>query len=453
MKLKYRVGIVVGFIVGFVLSPGVADAHGIGGRGDLPVPLEFFLVGAAVALVVSFVALAVLWPEPRLQNGPLDRPLSARWLRPVASLLSVVGLVGFGMVMLAGIFGDDRGLNNVAPVLVWVYFWLVIPFLSVFAGDLWQHINPWRGIGRIARLWKKERPELLTKLGVWPATVGFVAFTWLELVFADPARPRVVAGAALFYTIYLVYAMAWAGRETGLEIGDAFTTYNALIGGIAPVGHDHDRGGLVWRGWLRTLPAVRERPGLTVFVVAMIGTVSYDGLSNTVWWRDLVGRAATSQWFGTLALLATIAIIGGGYWLASWVAARLAPGGDLSATAVARSFAHTLVPIALAYAVAHYFTLVIFEGQLLFSAISDPLGFGWDLFGTADWRVNFWLSPTVIWYTQVAAIVGGHVAAVVLAHDRSLAVFPREHATKSQYAMLGLMVALTVLGLTLLGTS
>lgn len=145
-------------------------------------------------------------------------------------------------------------------------------------------------------------------------------------------------------------------------------------------------------------------------------------------------------------------MIGACYWLASWAAARLAPGESLTATAVARSFAHTLVPIAFAYAFAHYFTLVIFEGQILFSAISDPFGRGWNLFGTATWSVNFWLSPNSIWYIQVVAIVGGHLAAVILAHDRSLAIFPREDAAKSQYAMLALMVALTVFGLTLLGT-
>ena len=451
MKLRHRLSVVAGLVVGSVLTPGVALGHGIGGRGDLPVPLEFFLVGAALALVVSFVGLTVLWPEPRLQTGPLDRPLAARWLGPVASLLAVVGVAGLGLVVGAGIFGDLRGRSNVAPVLVWVYFWLVIPFLSALVGDLWQYINPWRSIERIGRLGRIERPELVEKLGVWPAAVGFVAFTWLELVWVDPARPRLVAGTALIYTLYLAYSMDWAGRETALEVGDAFTSYNALIGAIAPVGHDLDRG-LVWRGWLRALPAVRERPGLTVFVVAMIGTVSYDGLSNTVWWRDVVGQATTSQWFGTLALLSTIAVISAGYWLASWVAARLAPGGGLSATGVARSFAHTLVPIAFAYAFAHYFTLVIFEGQILFSTISDPFGLGWDLFGTAGRPVNFWLSPNSVWYIQVAAIVSGHTAAVVLAHDRALALFPREHAAKSQYAMLGLMVGLTVFGLTLLGT-
>jgi hypothetical protein len=119
--------------------------------------------------------------------------------------------------------------------------------------------------------------------------------------------------------------------------------------------------------------------------------------------------------------------------------------------AIARSFAHTLVPIAVAYAVAHYATLIAFEGQLLFSAISDPLGLGWDLFGTAGWTIEYaWLSPTSVWYLQVGAIVLGHVAGVVLAHDRALALFPSDRAVRTQYAMLVLMVGLTALGLTIL---
>ena len=184
----------------------------------------------------------------------------------------------------------------------------------------------------------------------------------------------------------------------------------------------------------------------------MIGTVSYDGLSSTIWWRDLVGDAAVSLPFETLAMFTMVGLVAGGYWLSSWTAARLAKGHRLTATAVARSFTHTLVPIAFAYAFAHYFTLVIFEGQILFPTVSDPFGLGWDLFGTASRPVSFWLSPAWVWYIQVAAIVSGHVASVVLAHDRSLALFPREQAARSQYAMLGLMVVLTVFGLTLLGT-
>jgi hypothetical protein len=109
-----------------------------------------------------------------------------------------------------------------------------------------------------------------------------------------------------------------------------------------------------------------------------------------------------------------------------------------------------LVPIALAYAVAHYFSLILFEGQQVISSVSDPFGLGWDLFGTRGYKINFFLAPEAIWYIQVAAIVGGHLTGVVLAHDRALSDFPGASAVRSQYAMLVLMVCLTGLGLLIL---
>ena len=198
-----------------------------------------------------------------------------------------------------------------------------------------------------------------------------------------------------------------------------------------------------------------EWPGLVAFVAIMIGTVTFDGLSNTPWWDSvsftLVGTAQRAIWFRTLGLLAAVAVIGAAYLAASWWAARIARDPDLDALGVARSFAHTLVPIALAYAVAHYFTLILFEGQLIVPALSDPLGLGWNLFHTIDFKPNYtWLAPRIVWYVQVAAIVGGHLVGVVLAHDRALAVFPSDRAVRTQYAMLALMVALTTLGLTIL---
>lgn len=244
--------------------------------------------------------------------------------------------------------------------------------------------------------------------------------------------------------------MAWLGPTSGLQSADAFTSYNRLLSGIAPFGRNAS-GELTWRGWLRALPVLPPWKGLAVFVIAMIGTVTYDGLSATPLWYDFAGERADSQLFGTFALLATVATIGGAYLLASYVAVRLSNDPEARVASVARSFAHTLVPIALAYAFAHYFTLVVFEGQLLIRTISDPLGRGWDLFGTAAYEVNFrFLSPQTIWYLQLAAIVGGHLLGVVLAHDRALAIFPATTAVRTQYAMLGLMVLLTSLALAIL---
>ena len=146
----------------------------------------------------------------------------------------------------------------------------------------------------------------------------------------------------------------------------------------------------------------------------------------------------------TLLLVAMCVLVGVTYYLACALAVRLG-GGNRTAAQVGARFAHTLVPIAFAYAFAHYFTLIIFEGQSIISAASDPFGLGWDLFGTRAYKVDFFLGALPIWYIQVGAIVLGHVAGVILAHDRALFDFKGAGAVRSQYAMLLLMVLLTTL--------
>ena len=370
--------------------------------------------------------------------------------RPVLSTLGVVALllvVGQVVVPMTNATNDVTR-PSVAPVLVWVVFWLLVPLGGALVGNVYTDVNPWRTIARWSDLGHKERPELLGRWGVWPATVVFVAFVWMELIYWDSGDPVALGVAAIVYTMFLVVVMSLVGRETGLAAFDAFTPYNRLISAISPLGRD-ERDKIFWRGWLRSLPVVPEWPGLWVFVVAMIATVSFDGASGTEWFETITGGLGRTTAGATFLLIASVNLVALAYYGVAGFAARMA-GGGWTATAVAQRFAHTLVPIALAYAVAHYFTLILFEGQQLFAAISDPFGIGWDLFGTADWRVNFFVTTsTPIWWTQVAFILGGHILGVVLAHDRSLHDFG-QNAVRSQYAMLVLMIALTSLGLLIL---
>ena len=431
------------------MTPVELIGHGIGGRLDLPIPISYFAAGAAVIIVVTFAGLAVLWPRPRLQDGPRVRSTG---LRPPIGALSVVGVAGLLLTLAGGLMawlvgGDAMGSRNLAPLLLWVVFWLVIPFSSALVGNLYSGLNPWRALATWLQIGSEERVELESRIGLrWAAAVLF-AFTVLELIYPDSALPSTVGLAALVYTIYLLILMSRVGLNTGLMVGDAFTAYNRLLSAISPFGRDQ-QGRLSWRGVLRALPVLPEWPGLSLFVIVMIGTVSYDGLSVTAWWQNATAGWGTSMLGGVLLMAATVGVIGGGYYLACWWAARLGAGA-LPGRVVSR-FAHTLVPIALAYAFAHYFTLILFEGQQIISNASDPFGLGWDLLGTRDYKINFFLGPTTVWYIQVGAIVAGHVAGVVLAHDRALADYPGGGAVRSQYPMLALMVLLTMLGLFIL---
>ncbi len=450
--MKSRVvGTVTTVFLFFFTIPGIASAHGIGGRLDLPVPVTYFVVAAGIVVVVSFVALAVLWPDPRFQDGPMANRVGGSLRGPgkvvrVLSILALVLVVGQIVPALVGI-DQVRGRPTIAPVLVWVVMWLMVPFGAAAIGNWYALMNPWSLLADWSGLGQAEQPDRIERLGVWPASVALLVFTWFELISPDSGSPVALGWTALIYSGYLFVAMSVWGRSTGLLVADFFTTYNRMFSAISPVGRSDD-GRLVWRGWLRSLTVLPEWRGFSFFVLAAIGTVSYDGASGTTWFRDATGDLSTTTLGQTILLLAVVGAVTAAYWLAAWVAARMVGGVDTAA--VARRFAHTLVPIALAYAVAHYITLILFEGQQLISAISDPFGIGWNLFGTADRAVDFFITaPEPVWYFQLVAIVTGHVLGVILAHDRALTDFGKG-AVRSQYAMLLLMVSLTSLGLLIL---
>lgn len=426
-----------------------ASAHGLGGRADLPIPLSMFLAGATVVLILSFAALAVLWPHHRWQEESALRPLSIPGLGGVLAALRIVGVLVLAFVIATGVFGVNNASRNPAPVLLWIGFWLVVPFASALLGDLYRFLNPFPTLARWLELDGEERPGLVVSKGLYPAAGVLLAFVWVETVYSDPSAPRTVAVMALVYLVAMLVSIDRLGPQTTLRTVDGFAVYNRLISRIAPFTRTPD-GRPAWRGWLRGLATLEEIPGISVFLVVMVGTVTYDGISDTPWFRDLFGTFAISVVGGTILLIVTVGLIGMGYAGACTAAARIA-GDGWTTERVADRFAHTLVPIALAYALAHYFTLVLFEGQRIISSMSDPFGTGLDLFGTVDRPIDFTLiSPTGVWYVQLGVIVAGHVAAVFLAHDRALYDFDASVAVRTQYAMLALMVVLTGLGLAIL---
>lgn len=251
------------------------------------------------------------------------------------------------------------------------------------------------------------------------------------------------------YTLIQIAGMYSFGRRSWLENGEAFGVYFGLISGIAPLTRDED-GRVVLRPVLSGLARIPSQPGLLAVIMVALGSTTFDGFSRTgVWitWTAAVGGLAKIVTF-TGGLIVVIGLVTLAYVIAMHAAARVV-GGHWHPLAV--RFAPSLVPIVLVYAVAHYFSFLVLEGQLGLVRLSDPFGVGWNLFGTDGWIVNLsLLSPTSIWYVQVAAIVVGHVGGVVLAHDRAIAMFDREAAVRTQYALLAVMIVFTASGLLIL---
>jgi hypothetical protein len=447
-------------------------AHGIVARSDLPIPEWLFGWAAAMVLVVSFVALATLWPEPKLQGdswrplpGGIGRALASR---PLEILCGLIGVLLLAAVVYTGLEGTQSSTANFAPTFVYVIFWLGLVPLSVLFGDVFRAFNPWRAIGRavafVARLGTRgDLPAPLAypeRLGHWPAAAGILAFAALELVASNGDRPQTLAIAVLVYSALTFVAMALYGVEAWIARGEAFSVYFNLFSRMSPINSRDGEVGL--RRPLSGLAALEALPGTVALLAVMIGSVSFDGASEAPIWTGIAPDIAS--FFGDLGLapqpaleltfaiglVASVLIVYGLYRLG--VEGARSVGGGFSSRRLGGEFVHSLVPIAFAYVAAHYFTLLLFQSQALAFLASDPLGDGSDILGTADQTIDYGLiGANATWYWQVGFVIAGHVAALALAHDRALALYDDPKlAVRSQYWMLAVMVGFTSLALWLL---
>lgn len=449
-------------------------AHGIGGIRDLPVPTWLFSWAAAVVLVVSFLLLGTLWKRPLLAGAARGRELPA-WLARTAestALRVVLGALSAGLlvlVFLTALVGEPSSGVNLAPTFVYVLFWLGVVVLQVVLGNVWPVLNPWLALadgvawtwGALGRSWRAPL-ELPRSWGVYPGAVALFLFAALELAYPDPASPRKLALAIALYSYAMWIGMAAVGRREWAERGDGFGVYFGLLARIAPFGRNED-GRLVLRPPFSGLARPDRTPGLLLFVAVMLGSVGFDGFSRATVWQDLRARVegpfvldspGIADLVTTLLQLAGLLLAIAVVVVAYLGAIRLAESLVGRERPLAGEFVQSLIPIALVYAVAHYFTLLLVQGQVAIPMLSDPFGYGWDLFGTTGYVPNQTpISPNGVWYVQVGALVAGHVAGLAVAHDRAISVLPGRAALRSQYALLVLMVAYTVGGLWLLSQS
>ena len=468
MRARGRLAGAMGLAVAISLAlPAGAGAHGLAGKTDLAIPTWLFAWAAAIVLVASFAALAVLWPKPALQQ-PHRRRLFAlpAFSDPLAGLL---GVALFALVVYAGFAGNqDKPMTNLSTMFVYVHFWVGVAVVSVLLGDVFRSFNPWLAVGRVAawlarRLGRSRRPALAypERLGCWPAVIALSVFAWLELAYAQKTDPSAVAAFAAGYAAAQLAGMALFGAEAWSRRGDGFGVYFALLSRLSIFERE---GRVVYlRRPLSGAPQMPVPAGAVALLCVSIGSTSFDGFSNGSAWASLgpeisdvfsslgAGSSTARQWAATVGLAAAVLLVAGFYRLG--VLGMQTVGEGHRAGELAGRFAHTLIPIAFAYAVAHYFSLLVFQGQSAGYLASNPLGREHtDLLGTADWRIDYGLiSANGVWYVQVAALLCGHVAGLVLAHDRALAIYRRARdAARSQYWMLVVMVGFTSLGLWLL---
>jgi hypothetical protein len=458
--------------------PQTALAHSFGKLYTLPVPVWLYLYGAAAALLVSFLVIGYFVGTPQAAHRNFaTRPLprAFEWLAAPAAV-RVLQLLSLALLLLSiatGLWGTRNPYANFNMTFFWIVFVLAYTYTVALLGDSYRVLNPWQqlaqGASSVSRQFAVGRYDYPQRFSYLPALALYMAFIWIEL-FGN-VRPLSLSVLLLGYAgLTLTGCWLW-GQAAWFRYGDFFSVFFRITGMMSVIERRDGRFQLR-QPFIGLLRERCEDFSLLLFVMFMLSSTAYDGMHNTVpwvrvFWQDLkplfepiVGTDIVRSFpvlkqmyfvYQSLALILSPLLYLSIY-VAMIAAAKAITRSPRSLRELCLDFGYTLVPIALVYNVTHYYTLIAQQGVLVIKLISDPFGFGWNLFGTAGWLSKPpMLDVGTIWHTQVALILVGHIVSVYLAHIVALRVFvtPRQ-ALLSQLPLLVMMVAYTTLGLWIL---
>jgi len=415
---------------------------------------------------------------PAGQRSATKRPLTlTKLLLASVQCLSVAILL---LTIATALYGNRDPYRNFSMIAFWITFGLGLTYSSVFIGNVYALLNPWRNLSAgITLLWRgcsAGRLRYPGWLADWPALLLYLGFIGYELL--GTGKTATLGWLLVSYTGLNIIGVWLVGANAWFRHCEFFALFYRLIGLLAPVNwqRSDNYGEPLTVSFRPPLSGLwRERPALVstvIFALAMLSTTAFDGLSATrIWvqlfWADpygivepLIGArpmAAIGEalpWYfrwQALCLVVSPLLYFGGYLLTLFLAKRLTRSRQPIRPLIL-DFGYSLLPIALVYHATHYATLLLADGLKIFSVISDPFGYSWDIFGTA-WKFRAPVLPemSLIWHFQVALILLGHIASVYVAHRIAVQRFDtRRAALISQLPMLILMVAFTIAGLWIL---
>ena len=452
-------------LIQILLIPN-AYAHGFGSKIDLPIPGYLYWFGGGAAVIASFAIISLFvrskayddsYRTYDLRNvGIVDALYRNKSLLNVFKVISVSLLI---LTILTGVLGSQFPVKNFAPTFVWVVWWGGFIWLHILFGDSWNFVNPWKNIFELIKFDEKPLRQYPDKLKSWPAFGFFLIFAWIELVYPTPAHPQFLGNIIFVYSIIVLAGMRVFGKDKWLDNCEPFTVFFNFVSSFSATRVTSD-GKILLRPIASGLLDARYRFDQLCFLILILSVVSFDGLISTLFWYDVIGIDA----FGGSGRYDVIYVNTAGIMVSflaffsifySFVAiSRAITKTDITTLDLAQKFVPALLPISIVYHLAHYSAYFFLNGQLIIKLISDPFGFGWDIFGTSSYEIVRTIDFIFLWNYQVAVIVIGHILSVYIAHRISLRVFKDgKKSIISQAPILLLMVGYTILGLWLLSTS
>ena len=394
--------------------------HGVVNVGDLPIPFDIVLNSSALVVLITFVYLKVSWKES------IITPRQEVFNDKQSFIGKLFGIIILFLLVAPGIFGNESSKTSIAPLILWVFLWIGVPVLGLLFGDIYSKFNPLNLFSL-----KSDKPE-----SVYFACILFIGLTWFELVWRRPGNPLNIA-VVLITLFVCVNLLRYFLKKSLIEV-DPLLLLHYLYSKLKLFNSKP-----YFRSLLDNIGNLAKLKGIEYFVLLMIGTVTYDGLRETTFWYNQFGSRTDDMGFSTMMFLimnlGTILF----YRFACFFAIKVG-GSDLELNHVSNLFGHTMLPIAFAYHVTHYLTLLLFESQTFFYRFNDPIGIGMNILNVEEPTINYFIEPLVIWGIQVAVTLLGHMLSVVLAHDLAVKLFGHQQSDKTQYIFLFITVALTL---------
>jgi len=394
--------------------------HGIGSVGDLPIPFDTVLNISGLVIVLTFVFLKVSWKESIF----IEKEVFINSKQPLVG--KIFGWVLLSLLIIPGLISDENANTSIAPWIIWVFFWIGVPVLGLFFGDVYAKFNP-------LDVYKTSNSN---PQSVYIATALFLGLTWFELVWNKPGNPTHI-GVVFIILLFITFTSKFFLQKSSIEVDPLHLLhhlYSKLRLNISKP---------VLKNMLENISNLSNLKGMEYFILLMIGTVTYDGLRGTTYWRNLFGASVLDTGFSTLAFLSINLIVILSYRFACWFAIKVS-GEKKNLNEISLLFGHTMLPIAFAYHVTHYLSLLLYESQSLIFRLNDPYGLGWNLFNISEVSINYFLSPVTLWTIQVFVTLAGHMLSVVLAHDLAVKLFGHKQSDKTQYIFLLITVGLTL---------
>ena len=394
--------------------------HGIGSVGDLPIPFETVLNVSAWVIILTFVFLKISWKKSVLVQKEVIVEQRQPWLG------KIFGVFILSLLILPGLIGNEEAKTSITPLIIWVFLWIGVPVLGLVFGDIYSKFNPLSIIPS-----PEKKPST-----VWFAAALFLGLTWFELVWRKPGNPTHI-GIVFILLMLITTVTRIIFSKASIEVDPLHLLHHLYAKLRFTVSKP------IYKNMLENIANLSNFKGMEYFILLMIGTVTYDGLRGTTFWYNLFGSSTLDITFSTFAFFGINIVIIGSYRFACWFALKVS-GEKQDLNNVSLLFGHTMLPIAFAYHVTHYLSLLLYESQTILYRLNDPYGIGWNLFGIDDVSINYFLTPVALWGIQVFVTLAGHMLSVVLAHDLAIKLFGHQQSDKTQYIFLLITVVLTL---------